>query len=129
DSSTCGNDWAQDTFDRHFTVRQTGPNMYTVVEQFKDGSFVTMAGPSPGGCDTDMGGTIIAGKSGSMHGYFIISNVGQQTSMSPYCNANTETNTGCTTTTFINTHFAPCYPATCMVTTFFDHYSAGDQSL
>src|SRR6266545_6406928 len=23
DSSTCGNDWAQDTFDRHFTVRKT----------------------------------------------------------------------------------------------------------
>ena len=43
DSSTCGNDWAEDTFDRDFTVRGT-----TVVEQFKNGSFVTMAGPSPG---------------------------------------------------------------------------------
>ena len=39
------------------------------------------------------------------------------------------TNVGCTTATFINSHFAPCYPATCMVTTFFDHYSAGDQML
>jgi hypothetical protein len=38
-------------------------------------------------------------------------------------------NTDCTTTKLINTHFAPCYPATCTVTTFFTHYSAGDQDL
>jgi hypothetical protein len=38
--------------------------------------------------------------------------------------------TPCTTTGFINTHFfPPCYPATCPVTTFFFHYSAGDQML
>lgn len=64
-----------------------------------------------------------------MHGYFIISNVGTPTSTSPYCDAITMTNANCTTTTFVNTHFAPCYPVTCTVTTFFDHYSAGDQDL
>ena len=64
-----------------------------------------------------------------MHGYFIISNVGAQTSTSPNCDALTPSNPDCTTTTFINTHFAPCYPATCQVTTFFDHYAAGNQSL
>lgn len=129
DSGTCGNDWAQDTFDRHFTVRASGLNTFTVVEQFKNGSFVTNAGVSPGSCDTDLGGTIEADKTGSMHGYFIVSNVVQQTSMSPYCNADDPTDTDCTTTKFINTHFTPCYPATCTVTTFFDHYAAGDQSL
>ena len=36
------------------------------------------------------------------------------------------TNANCTTTTFINTHFTPCYPVTCTVTTFAFHYSAGD---
>jgi len=39
------------------------------------------------------------------------------------------TNTPWDTATFINTHFAPCYPGTCSVTTFFFHYSAGDQML
>ncbi len=129
DSGTCGNDWAQDTFDRDFTVRSNGDGTYTVVEQFKNGSFVTNGGPSPGSCETNLGGTIAAGKTGTMHGYFIISNVGPQTSNSPFCDALGATNANCTTATFINTHFSPCYPVTCTVTTYFDHYAAGDQSL
>ena len=39
------------------------------------------------------------------------------------------TNVDCTTTTFMNTHFTACYPFTCTVTTFFFHFSAGDQQL
>ena len=31
--------------------------------------------------------------------------------------------------TYPGTHFTACYPATCPVTTFVFHYSAGDQSL
>jgi hypothetical protein len=127
DSGTCGNDWAEDTFDRDFTVRDS-----TVVEQFKNGSFVTNGGASPGACDLSDGygpGTVVAGHTGSMHGYFIVSNVGMQTSTSPFCDAVAMTNADCTTATFINSHFTPCYPATCTVTTFFDHYSAGDQGL
>lgn len=129
DSGTCGNDWATDTFDRDFTVRSNGDGTYTVVEQFKNGSFVTNAGPSPGACETNLGGTITPGKTGSMHGYFIVSNVGTQTSTSPSCDATNPSNTDCTTATFINTHFTPCYPVTCTVTTYFDHYAAGDQGL
>ena len=49
------NDWATDTFDRHFTVRSNNDGTYTVVQQFKNGSFVTDAGPSPGSCDTTDG--------------------------------------------------------------------------
>jgi hypothetical protein len=132
DSGTCGNDWAQDTFDRDFVVRPNGDGTYTIVEQFKNGSFVTSAGMSPAACDltyTNHGTTILAGKTGSMHGYFIVSNVGMQTSTSPSCDAADPMNTNCTTATFINSHFVPCYPTTCTVTTFFDHYAAGDQSL
>ncbi len=84
DSSTCGNDWAQDTFDRHFTVRKTATTTFEVVEQFKSGSFATMAGPSPGGCDTNVGGTINSGVSGSMHGYLVITVTGAQTSPTPH---------------------------------------------
>jgi hypothetical protein len=130
DSGTCGNLWAEDTYERHFTVRDNRDGTHTVVQQFKDGSFVTNAGPSPGACDPDEGpGTVDEGVTGSMHGYFIISNVGPQTSTSPYCDAVLMTNDDCTTTTFINTHFAPCYPFACTVTTFAFHYSAGDQGL
>jgi hypothetical protein len=135
DSGTCGNNWADDTFDRHFTVRRNPNGSFLVVEQFKDGSFLTPAtpptGPSPGACQTSPipQGLVNNGVTGSMHGYFIITGVTMQTSTSPYCNATVMTNTNCDTTTFINTHFTSCYPATCTVTTFFFHYSAGDQGL
>ena len=131
DSGTCGNDWAEDTFDRHFTVRANPAGGFTVVQQFRRGSFVTVAGVSPGSCDFDDGppGTVSAGVTGSMHGYFIISNVGAQTSTSPFCDAVGMNNTNCTTTKFINTHFTPCYPAVCQVTTFAFHFAAGNQGL
>jgi hypothetical protein len=130
DSGTCGNDWATDTFDRHFTVRPDGD----VVQQFKQGSFVTSAGPSPGSCDTTDGsppGTVDSGITGSMHGYFVISTgLFAQTSTDPSCVAGSPS-TPCTTAGFINSHFGGCaYPAPpCAVTTFFFHFAAGDQGL
>lgn len=135
DSGTC-DFWANDSFDRHFTVH-TDPTTGAiyVVEQFKDGNFVTTAqpsGPSPAGCDstyTDHGTFVNGGVTGSTHGYFIITNVTPQRSMSPFCDAAQMTNADCTTATFINTHFVPCYPAACMVSTFLFDYAAGDQGL
>jgi hypothetical protein len=136
DSGTCGNDWATDTFDRHFTVKTNPDGTFLVTEQFKNGSFVTNPptdNESPGSCEPGgTPGTVNTGTTGNMHGYFLIPIVGStQSSTSPYCNAMAMTNTGCTTTIFIDTHFfPPCYgPGTCTVTTFFFHYSAGDQSL
>jgi hypothetical protein len=132
DSGTCGNDWATDTFDRDFTVRANADGTYAVVEQFKNGTFVTNSSPSPGACETaytNHGHTIIPGKTGSMHGYFIISDTGPQTNMSPFCDATNMSNADCTTQTFIETHFACTYQVTCAVTTYFDHYAAGDQML
>ncbi|PYN05821.1 MAG: hypothetical protein DME02_18285 [Candidatus Rokuibacteriota bacterium] len=71
------------------------------------------------------------GIAGSMHGYFLVPILlGAQTSTSPFCNAMAMTNVACTTAIFIDTHFTPCYgTGTCPVTTFFFHYSAGDQGL
>jgi hypothetical protein len=137
DSGTCGNDWANDTFDRHFTVRKNTNGTFLVVEQFKDGSFGTPASDSPavnfspGACQNSSTpqGIVNDGVTGSLQGYFTIPGVMTQTSTSPYCNATLGTDANCDTTTFINTHFTPCYPATCTVTTFFFHYSAGDQTL
>jgi hypothetical protein len=144
DSGTCGNDWATDSFDRHFTVFQNNDGSMAIVEQFKDGSFVTPApvgdpartsnGPSPGACQTSATpqGTVNDGITGNLHGYFVIPLPATevQTSTSPYCNATTSSNANCDTTTFIDTHFTPCYGSGgCTVTTFFFHYAAGDQGL
>jgi hypothetical protein len=137
--TTGGNNWADDNFTRHFTIFQDKSSLL-VVEQFKDGNFSTPSttppntNESPGACNNGQpnnGGTVAAGISGSFHGYFVIPlpSSTTQTSPSPFCDAVGMTNSGCTTATFINTHFSPCYPTTCPVTTFFFHYSAGDQLL
>ena len=146
DSGTCGNNWADDTYNRHFTVFQNKDDgSLLVVEQFKDGNFLTPStdpslpdtNQSPGACNTSAGptgngGVVAAGVHGSFHGYFVIPipTGFSKTSNSPYCDAVGMTNSGCTTTTFIDTHFTPCYGSgACSVTTFFFHYSAGDQQL
>jgi hypothetical protein len=146
DSGTCGNNWADDTFDRHFTVFQNRDDgSFLVVEQFKDGSFVTPSATpappagvppnsSPGGCQNSATtqGTVKDGVTGSMHGYFVIplpSGSGQ-TSTSSACFVSPQTE--CTTYNFLNSHFTGCsaYPnGPCTVTTFFDHYTAAGQGL
>lgn len=76
DSGTCGNMWADDSFQRFFRVdtRRQRDGSYDVVEQFKNGSFVTRAGASPGGCERGNPNppTIPAGIRGKMQGQFWI---------------------------------------------------------
>jgi hypothetical protein len=146
DSGTCGNNWADDTFDRHFTVFQNRDDgSFLVVEQFKDGSFVTPSATpapplgvppnsSPGGCQNSATtqGTVKDGVTGSMHGYFVIPLPAgsTQTSTSSACFVSPQTE--CTTYNFLNSHFTGCssYPnGPCTVTTFFDHYTATGQGL
>jgi len=146
DSGTCGNNWADDTFNRHFTVFQNRDDgSFLVVEQFKDGSFVTPAttqpsppppnppNSSPGGCQNSATtqGTVKDGVTGSMHGYFVVP-LPPGTTQIPSdssCVAGMPS-APCTTTGFINSHFSGnCYPSTCPVTTFFFHYAAGGQGL
>ena len=121
DSGTCGNDWATDTFDRHYQVSVT-PNVggtYNVTEQFKNGTFVTNAGPSAGACETNPGGTVAAGVTGKMHGSFEIVVTGGT------FNANETCATGCDTTAgFIAKVFGT--GASYDVPTFSFHYSAGN---
>jgi hypothetical protein len=71
DEGTCGNTWAEDTFDRLYTVKTKPKNgAYNVMEQFKNGTFTTLAGPSPGSCGTNPGGTLSGTVTGKMQGSF-----------------------------------------------------------
>jgi hypothetical protein len=71
DSGSCGNNWANDTYQRDFTVRANGDGTFNVEEQFKDGTFVTVAGASPGACEQTPhhGSVVVAGISGNLQGY------------------------------------------------------------
>jgi|GEM_PF-935258 hypothetical protein len=74
DSGTCGNDWATDTFTRYFQIKQNKDGTSAVYESFKDGTFVTNPGLSPGNCDNTDGtppGLLNAGVTGQMHGYLL----------------------------------------------------------
>jgi hypothetical protein len=123
DSGTCGNDWATDTFDRYFHVTTTpnADNTYTVVEQFKRGSFLTLAGQSPGACDPrgTAGGTVAPGISGDMQGKFNIVVSGGLFNPNAEC---TTLNCG-TTAGFVATVFGAT--ATYNVTSFLLNYNAG----
>lgn len=121
DSGTCGNFWADDEFVRFFKV-ETSPNedgTYDVVEQFKNGTFVTRAGASPGGCE---GGNatpplIPAGIEGKMQGQFWI-----RVSNGVY-NANANPTPGMNTRQFVEEVFGA--NATLKVYSFSLNYNAG----
>ena len=71
DSGTCGPDWANDTFNRSFTIHQNPDGTFTVREDFSNGRFTTIAGSSPGACEssTPHGTLVAAGVKGTFHGY------------------------------------------------------------
>ena len=103
DSGTCGPDWATDTFQRVFTVsRQNADGTYTVREDFRNGSFVTLPSLlSPGSCDTNPGGTVLPGVKGFMGGFEFITVTGGTLNRAATCPA------VCTTATFIAAAFGP----------------------
>src|SRR5437899_9806879 len=115
DSGTCGNDWANDLFNRFFTVFTRSDGSIVVVEQFKDGTFITPASDSPpvnfspGACQASPtpAGVVNNGIAGEFQRHFVIPlpSAETQTSTSPFCDAVAMTNTDCTTATFVNTHF------------------------
>src|SRR2546423_7679961 len=71
DGGSCGAPWATDSFDRFFNVHNNGDGTFSVDEQFKNGSFVTLGGASPGACETgsNHGSTVDAGVTGTFVGY------------------------------------------------------------
>jgi hypothetical protein len=118
DEGTCGNTWAEDTFDRLYTVK-TKPNKegkYSVMEQFKNGTFTTLAGQSPGACDTHPGGTLTGTVTGKMQGYFSLVVSGGSYNSSATCEP------ACHTAEFVAAFFGA--GATYEVTSYDLHYKA-----
>ncbi len=120
DSGTCGNFWANDAFERVFRVHVTPDpdGTYQVVQQFKDGTFVTVAGSSPGACDTNPGGTVEAGVTGRMHGFFMMKVTGTFDPTATCTPATCGTTAG-----FVSTVFGS--GATFDIPTFLFQYAAG----
>jgi hypothetical protein len=71
DGSSCGPDWAKDTFDRSFTVMAVGSGVFKIHEDFKNGTFTTIGGASPGACSNvpHHGLVVSAGIAGSFQGF------------------------------------------------------------
>jgi hypothetical protein len=118
DQGTCGNSWANDSFNRVFRVR-TAPEpdgTFQVEEDFRDGNFVTVAGQSPGACETGSGGMVGGGLSGRMGGSFSIVVSGGTFDADAVC---TQATCG-TTAGFIATVFGPS--AVFIIQSFNLHY-------
>ena len=70
DNGSCGNPWATDTTKRTWTIKPNGNGTFR-VGRTDHGTFVTLAGQSPGACDTTgkHGSTVLAGIKGKFRGY------------------------------------------------------------
>jgi hypothetical protein len=70
DHGSCGNVWASDTLQRTLIVQKRNNGSYTVTRRDR-GTFATLAGQSPGACDTTgkHGHLIVAGVRGTLQGY------------------------------------------------------------
>jgi hypothetical protein len=108
DSSTCGPDWANDTYTRVFKVVPTEANNGTwrVTEYFTHGHFVTFQGPSPQSCADSNSNRVSANLHGSFHGFEVIQVSGgtYDQAAAGSCSAAGSPPT-CTTADFINSAF------------------------
>jgi hypothetical protein len=127
DGGSCGNFWANDTFERRFTVISNGGGNFTVREQ-DHGTFVTMAGPSPGGCESTPhhGAFVSAGISGNIEGSAVFT-VNSATNNPGACDPNPSL---CSTRSgFVAAVFGAPAVATITFTAFNFEYSSSDRSL
>ena len=71
DGSSCGGVWANDTYTLTFNVKNNGNGTYDLRTEYKNGTFETLGGASPGSCSTSNhhGTTVAAGVKGDFQGY------------------------------------------------------------
>ena len=130
DSGTCGNVWATDTSTRKWTVKKNKDGTYRVGRQDK-GTFVTIAGKSPGACDTTgkHGALVNVGINGKFRGYL------RGTVSNGTLNPTATCAAACVgdTAVFISTLFGPGAKFTCSLgyagCKFNFEYSSPDKSL
>jgi hypothetical protein len=104
DNGSCGNTWANDTETRTYSVKDNGDGTFTVRRSEK-GTFTTLAGQSPGACETTgkHGATVVSGVQGRFQGYL----VGTVTAASFNPSATCAAGADCSSRTgFIATYFA-----------------------
>jgi hypothetical protein len=110
DNGTCGNPWATDTSMRTWSIKK-GKNGTFRVERKDKGTFVTLAGASPGACDTTgkHGHLVTAGIQGKFRGYL------RGTVSNATFNPNATCAAACIgdTTAFIAAFFGPGAQFTC----------------
>jgi hypothetical protein len=105
DNGSCGNTWANDTETRTYSVKDNGDGTFR-VRRMEKGTFVTLAGQSPGACETSgkHGQAVLAGVQGKFVGYL----VGTVTAASFNPNAICAAGADCSSRAgFIATYFAP----------------------
>jgi len=70
DGGSCGGPWANDTYERSYTVHDNGDGTFRVTADSRHGSFVTTGPASPGACEaSDHHGSVVqAGVMGSFQG-------------------------------------------------------------
>jgi hypothetical protein len=130
DGGTCG-PWANDTFDRSFSVHDNGDGTFNVTEDFRDGTFTTIGGASPGGCEIsgNHGTTVNGGIVGEFQG-FLSGTVTSATFNPKGCDGGMQ----CATLAgFLKAVFAPTETFTCTSgfggCDFNFEYHSSDQSL
>ena len=124
DSGTCGPDWANDTYDRVFTVSRNADGTYNLREDYREGRFVTIAGVSPGACETTAHGLTVPGGVRGEFGGFVTGPVtlnGGTYQAAGGCPA------PCTGDVFIATHFGAA--ATWATPTYRFRYEAESDGL
>jgi len=130
DNGSCGNAWATDVVKRTFHVKKNHDGSYTLTRRDR-GVFTTLAGPSPGACDTTgrHGRTIRAGVQGRLHGYIRGRVTGGTFDRNATC-----TGADCGfTDVFLRTHFGPTAQFSCFTNSseckFKFNYRAKQQEL
>lgn len=127
DGGSCGNTWANDSFERRYTVISNGGGNFTVREQ-DHGTFVTLAGSSPGACETTPhhGAVLSAGIKGDIQGSAVFT-VNSGTYNPNGCDANPS---ACSARAgFVTAVFGAAAVPSMNFTAFNFEYSSSDQSL
>jgi hypothetical protein len=105
DIGTCNNEWAVDSFDKSFKLTPNVDDTYNLQANYKNGTFVTLAGKSPGACKSgsDDGNTVAAGITGRTHQeYDATVTATTAPNSSPACGVG---NVDCTGSAFLNAVF------------------------